>query len=418
MKRFSGALALAMLLTTFLAAGVSADVDPPIRGAIYTTESDCLTVNANTQYADKEDIYLNGGPQGGNQLAEGTYWVQVTSPGGTILGQSTSATLSIGPDGKSAAGCDQLWLLVESPTTEETGYDDTVNPGGVYIVGVCGNDSFNPNVCKYDAFKVQGSGPPPSNSGTLTALKFYDANANGIRDSGEVEIAGWRVTLFGASAPTIALDVALTPKTWSVLYGAYDVTESTPIETNWLHTTDTTQSATVDSTTPDPTVTFGNVCLGGGGGHTLGFWSNKNGQAQINDGGSSVTELGLLSSLNLRNADGTAFNPATYAPFRTWLLSANATNMAYMLSAQLAAMELNVEAAFVSGSAIVWSPTLDFITVDDLIAAADTSLGANPNTTAAGPARTEQEQLKNALDAANNNLNFVQSVPCTFSFAP
>jgi hypothetical protein len=33
------------------------------------------------------------------------------------------------------------------------------------------------------------------------------------------------------------------------------------------------------------------------------------------------------------------------------------------------------------------------------------------------PFRAYQEALKNALDAANNNLNFVQAAPCPFTFA-
>jgi hypothetical protein len=35
---------------------------------------------------------------------------------------------------------------------------------------------------------------------------------------------------------------------------------------------------------------------------------------------------------------------------------------------------------------------------------------------ASGPDRTAQEAVKTALDRANNNLNFVQSTPCAFSF--
>jgi hypothetical protein len=47
---------------------------------------------------------------------------------------------------------------------------------------------------------------------------------------------------------------------------------------------------------------------------------------------------------------------------------------------------------------------------------ANTNLFANGNTSAAGATRTYQEALKNALDKANNNLNFVQSSPCKYTF--
>jgi hypothetical protein len=175
------------------------------------------------------------------------------------------------------------------------------------------------------------------------------------------------------------------------------------------------------------TVEFGNVCLGGGGGHTLGFWSNKNGQAAMNDGGTSAPELALLSGLNLRNANGTNFDPSTYTAFRTWILNATATNMSYMLSAQLAAMELNVEALLVDGNDLVYAPALlpynpvgmnalGFISVNDLMSDANVELGLHGSVLSGDSFRPYQEALKNALDAANNNQNFVQGSPCPFSF--
>jgi hypothetical protein len=44
------------------------------------------------------------------------------------------------------------------------------------------------------------------------------------------------------------------------------------------------------------------------------------------------------------------------------------------------------------------------------MSAANSSLASNPITTASGPARTCQEFMKNALDGANNNQNFL--IPC------
>lgn len=45
------------------------------------------------------------------------------------------------------------------------------------------------------------------------------------------------------------------------------------------------------------------------------------------------------------------------------------------------------------------------------------TLDPGPYTVASGATRTHQEALKNALDKANNNLDFVQAAPCPFSFA-
>ena len=140
-----------------------------------------------------------------------------------------------------------------------------------------------------------------------------------------------------------------------------------------------------------------------------------------------MADRAMLAGLNLKQADGSDFDPSSYAAFRAWILGATATNMAYMLSAQLAAMELNVGHGMVSPGALVYAPclvgtntpganALGFITVGDLMGAANSSLGANGTTYAGDPMRSYQECLKTTLDNANNNLNFVQGAPCPFSF--
>lgn len=264
---------------------------------------------------------------------------------------------------------------------------------------------------------VQGpvcGSPPPPPSGLLQVIKFYDANANSVQDPGEVEIAGWQVHIVDACY--------YTPVAETFDAGTYTVTESLPLQTNWMTTTPLSVDAVV-TTAGTATVKFGNLCLGAGGGKTIGFWSNKNGQAVINDAGSIAPELEMLSGLNLKGASGADFDPATYPSFRSWLLKATAANMAYMLSAQLAAMALNVEAGFVGSSALVYAPGCgntgidsNFITIEDLMNAANASLGSDGYTPAGDPNRALQTCLKDALDDANNNWNFVQSEPCPFSF--
>ena len=94
-----------------------------------------------------------------------------------------------------------------------------------------------------------------------------------------------------------------------------------------------------------------------------------------------------------------------------WLVDADAVNMANMLSAQLAAMALNVEAGFVSADALVWAPgtasPTGFATIGDLIEEADAALAADGVTLDGDPNRDHQTALKNALDNGNNNRNFV-----------
>jgi hypothetical protein len=145
----------------------------------------------------------------------------------------------------------------------------------------------------------------------------------------------------------------------------------------------------------------------GGGGHTPGFWSNKNGARLLGS-----DDLALLAGLNLRNADGTHFNPATVAQFQSWLSGGNAQNMALQLSRHTAAMAMNVHNGFVNGEALIQAPgagsadAQGLATVNAILAEANAELGAHGSTPSGSAYRAYQESLKNALDAANNNTNF------------
>jgi hypothetical protein len=263
----------------------------------------------------------------------------------------------------------------------------------------------SPETC----FVLPGSPPPPEEA-ALHIRKYYDADADGIHDAGEADIADWQVT-YDSTVDYTPVDVD------PIAPGNYTVAEGTPIESNWIHTTATSVSIVL-ANGDDTTVEFGNVCLGAGGGLTLGFWSNRNGQALVGS-----ADLAMLRSLNLVQANGASFDPTTYSQLRNWLLNATAVNMAYMLSAQLAAMELNVYNGLVSGNALIYAPgtttanSLGFATINAVMAEANTELGVHPTAYDGSLWRSYQETLKNALDKANNNLNFVQAQPCPFSFA-
>lgn len=79
-----GLLALAVLPT--LAA-------PPVKGAIFTTDSTCATVNGNI-YDSKNDVYLDGGPAhpGAAGLPNGSFYVRITQPNGKELGTSVGSS--------------------------------------------------------------------------------------------------------------------------------------------------------------------------------------------------------------------------------------------------------------------------------------------------------------------------------------
>jgi hypothetical protein len=451
-----------------------------VAGAGYSTalsDATCLhgtVINCNA-YASKTDVYVSGGPTAGGIKTAGDYYFAIVAPGSqnqfladgsgdlSLCGNdpvsertfhvsldvngnpvvdsyagSTHATGNINGDGKYVIDAGDPLNL----------YCDTPDAGGVYILAICSAGATSPSQCKFDAFKVQQGENPPPPFASISGEKYYDANADGQLDNGEVGIAGWQISLTDSVNETATTDASglftfpdLAPDIYTLkeqqATNSRCVTEvianvstlvCSPI---WIQSGNTVNQSDVTGA-PGSSVSlsnfiytvnlgdtgnvsginFGNVCIGAGGGLTLGFWSNKNGQKLFGS-----DDLALMVSLNLRNANGSNFDPSSYTAFRNWLLNAKATNMAYMLSAQLAAMELNVLNGFVSGSSLVYAPAAagasssGFISISALMAEANTELGAHGLTLSGSPYRAYQEGLKTALDRANNNLNFVRSGP-------
>jgi len=193
-------------------------------------------------------------------------------------------------------------------------------------------------------------------------------------------------------------------------------------------------------------------------GKTLGYYSNKNGQADLTG---STTGTTLKSSIYnaLFGAGGVLVKDAfdsvlvnasgqylalnyfqNYTNVRNFLLNATATNMANMLSAQLLATEFNillgrvdptqsvqVSSVRIGSTGSLMSSTLQEsltsqpagatgwtqvtttkggrATIQTALNAAILQLKTNPNTIASGGNRLFQEALKNIFDAINNNQN-------------
>lgn len=444
--QFTGGIAIAFLtIAALFLTPTVLRAAPPLPGAIFTTNSGCTGVDLNI-YTNKSDVYLNGGPAkpGAASLPDGSYYVQVTDPSGAcVLGTSVglagaAATPFVVTNG--VANCIQLCTVLANASLDPTcagggvtdsgcGYNDTPNPGGEYKVWVSNESSFTNNSTKTDNFKVNPPAAcvpnptpcptPPQCDTKICVNKFYDTNGNGIQDNGEPNITGWEYCVVGNTSFSALRFTFDPPRCLIVAPDTYAVTEGTPIETNWVHTTQTEFDFILAECAAQP-VSFGNFCLGPGGGLTLGFWSNKNGQNLTN-----AADVTFLAGLCLRNANGSDFNPTLKTQLPPWLLGATATNMAYMLSAQLTAMELNVRHNFVNGTATVYEPCLKnygyptgIISITDLMTLANNLLCADGYTPSGNPDRAKQECVKNALDDANNNRNFVQApntCPATFN---
>jgi hypothetical protein len=288
-------------------------------------------------------------------------------------------------------------------------YDPIIQPGSTFLVSV------NKKLVV----------ARPAGASKICVHKFYDANANGLDDDGQV-VAGVRYDLNGTdSSGNNVYKVGFTDASGNLCFtnlaaGNYTVAETVPNQ-NWVSTTPTSVTTNLASG-QTPSYSFGNLCKGGEGGLTIGFWRNKNGQALI-----TSNDFVVLTGLCLRNADGsnrdfTSTLTANKDALKSWLQAATAVNMAYMLSAQLTAMQLNVlEGSITNSAGAVYAPGCGntgpgnaYITISDLITAANNALCADGNTPTGDPNRALQECLKSALDDANNNRNLIEAAPCTF----
>lgn len=271
------------------------------------------------------------------------------------------------------------------------------------------------------------------NTTGVCANKFYDANLDGYNDEG-MPLAGIKFTL----SKTPVADTSSKNKghggnddehniiasqysdnNGNVCFpnlkpGSYTVKEKIP--DNWVATTNASQ--TVGLGQPQ-TLAFGNVCLGPGGGHDIRYWTSKQGEQTLDKLGIDY-ELGWLQYFSLHNQDGSDFDPVTYAQLRNWLKGANAKNISYLLSAQMAVMYLNTEAGFVNNYSIVYTPgcgylgaNANFMYAVSLVWGTNYYLSFNPVVKEKNPYRSYFECLVSATDKANSNVSFVQQVPCS-----
>jgi hypothetical protein len=178
---------------------------------------------------------------------------------------------------------------------------------------------------------------------------------------------------------------------------------------------------------------------------TIGFWTNKNGQTMLT-GSSSSTQLksqyfSAITNLANSNQPGSTVlvdangnyvpqsyftSPNGYTFLQTYLNNANATNMAYMLSAQLLATELNIKAGFVNANQTIYTPNVSmsaadraslaapphgitpigtFVTIQTVINDAILELKYAPYTRVAGPDRTFEEALMSIFTGINQAGN-------------
>ena len=380
-------------------------------GVLITTGPNCSDPTL-ALFDSPEDVYLSGGPQPSEPigLPDGEYHVQVTAPDGTVLGSSSDGEVVIVTDGR-VKDCPRLVELVSAPSTGAAGFDDTTDSSGRYRVNMSLDPNFTSSPSISTSFNLRSSG---ATAGQLDVVKFYDTNANGVADSGEVFMDGWLLRVID-DVDGFATEV-FTPWSSAAVPGNYSVWELIPDQSNWRTTTPSPLAVSL-ITDEEAGVAFGNVCLGAGGAETTEFWTDRSGAALV-----TPVQLRQLAQRNLVTASGQPFDPTTYLELRNWMQQASGANRANALSVSLATMVLNVSTGKVDRDALVHAPfTLTsnpagFITISALMDEADAALAASGDTRVGSAQRTYQDSLENPLRRANSNLDFVQSAPCPFSF--
>ncbi len=300
--------------------------------------------------------------------------------------------------------------------------------------------------------------------GTINVLKFFDPNGNGIQDSGEVPMPGWTIKLMKMDS-TGAYNVVGTDTTdpqgetsfADLESGTYAVTEEYPGLT-W--TKITRAPAWCDRQTSDGKYLFTKASLDGGifdfdycgyagnaprvdgivvgtdahditfgnvglkmarGGYSVSDWYRKNNNWLNNyepawrhllNGFCLVGPTGSSFDVSLKSRSGSS-------DFKTWLQKAQAVNMAYTLSAQLAATALNThfrgldpDTAILLPASLATCYGSEFVTIGDVMAAAGTALCNDRYTPKGDPNRAPQECLTNILAGINNNsFRFLSPTP-------
>ena len=172
-------------------------------------------------YAEKQYVWLSGGPVAA-ALENGSYYFAVLEPGGQpnpLDGAPKNLSDATTDDrGSAASGGGDAWTDRDFTVTDGAisysgphtflnnkirllPYDDTRNPGGVYILAICsladGYANVTPRSCKYDAFKVRdGTGTPNDDLDAIISIE--ESAINEVNDQHVFDIY---VTAFGGTAP-------------------------------------------------------------------------------------------------------------------------------------------------------------------------------------------------------------------------
>lgn len=266
----------------------------------------------------------------------------------------------------------------------------------------------------------------PQQQTQICIHKFYDANADGIDNDTQV-VAGVRFDLFGVRncGGNNVLKTGYTDANGNLCFtnitaGLYSIRECLPNK-SWVATTPTSVTTNL-ATGQTVTYSFGDLCKAGKEGHHKDHWCGKMGQSVL-----CSNDFAVLNGLCLKNEDGSDrdFKSASLttnkSDLKNWLQGCRDKNMAYWLSCELAAAQLNLLEGDDDGNCVVVKKGCGergsrkaYMTINELIAKANASLAAWGNSPKGDSHRDDQECLMRALKHCNKNKNRIQPTPCPF----
>jgi hypothetical protein len=268
----------------------------------------------------------------------------------------------------------------------------------------------------YDATVTWPTSPTSYTHATTTVTDAFNNQA--AQTLGVANVNGTWTTDSGNHLTSFSEGYDVTNHRFTLTYS-----RSVTVVANACTTYNNTATVSTDNITTNNSANASvTVCGRITGGLTIGFWSNNNGRAVLcahdpgwryllNGGNPSST-----STYFLRSGNGNFYYVSTSGTcnsadsnFASWLLNATATNMSYMLSAQLAGTILNVNFNGMGGALCIAGIDGNPITISSLIANAIAFLRLNPNTTASGTPRNTATLYKNIFDTLNNGKGFAVS---------
>lgn len=285
-KTGRGIWMLALAILILVPAMAFAGPNTPVSGAAFTTVNEavdgtghCQNGNPNINcniYDGKQYVWLNGGPSVA-YVGDGDYFFAVLDPGGQA-DPNDGAAKNLSDDFDTYTN---RTFHVSNGVVTYTGthdfnnnkirlmpYDDTTNPGGVYILAICLLADIYPanaSDCKYDAFKVQKDEIQPGLPLTITK-DANGANTNTFVWGISKDVDKTEAHIASGGAATFNYTVSVTHDAGTI--GNVKVTGTISVFNPNVDSNNNTVPATIDGISD--TLSDGTACsITNGGSQTL-----------------------------------------------------------------------------------------------------------------------------------------------------